>query len=109
MSTNYDKEWLELVLKHAWKTGLRGFALRKCKRRWAKALREFQKGHKDKMDTFRTEYIAGEKIKSGIALALNDSGYARPFDFSKDIYPDAYIGTARCSAQLGETVYVWEE
>lgn len=61
------------------------------------------------MGKFRIEYIAGEKITSGMALALNDSGEARPFDFSKDIYPEGYIGTARCNAQPGETVYVWEE
>ena len=61
------------------------------------------------MDTFRIEYIAGEKITPGMALALNDSGEARPFDFSKDLYPEGYIGTARCNAQPGETVWVWEE
>lgn len=50
MNTKYDKEWSELILKYAWELGLRGFALWKCKRRWAKALREFQREYKGNSD-----------------------------------------------------------
>jgi len=50
MGTKYDREWFELVLKHAWEEGLRGLALRRHKRQWAKALREFQKEHGGELD-----------------------------------------------------------